>query len=214
MSEDLKQAFFERDLTDEEEDLLERDLAVSQEAAQIFIGHARAAYLATGLPDPEGGPAAASMGNVIRVLATGTAITGLWLYGQHLLKDTHNLKPEAVIEMPPQLQPARPQTTKARQTTLEPTPIGEVSQESVGRKYGEVEVIVNQKTEGIVTVRVLDEEGREVWLVYAGLLQRGNWSFAWDGRLSDGSKASPGIYSIEAQAGGVVQSRQISIGRE
>lgn len=80
-----------------------------------------------------------------------------------------------------------------------------------GDKYPELQVIIRLKNPGMVKVRVLDADGKQVRRLYEGTIQAGRWSFEWDGLMSNGEPASPGLYRIEVNSGGVTQSKSVSV---
>ena len=81
-------------------------------------------------------------------------------------------------------------------------------------KYEGLDSIVERKTPGIVTVRVLDSSKKEVRLLFAGFLDQGKWTFYWDGKLSDNTYAQAGVYSVEVQSGKEVLAKQITLRNE
>jgi flagellar hook assembly protein FlgD len=75
-------------------------------------------------------------------------------------------------------------------------------------------VVVSRRSAGLVTVRILDSGKKEVRLLYAGMLQPGDWTFEWEGLLEDGSRAVPGAYFVETQSGSAVMQKKIQIEAE
>jgi hypothetical protein len=62
-----------------------------------------------------------------------------------------------------------------------------------------------------LTVRVLDGQGNELVLLFNGTLPVGTWAFEWNGLLTDGRLAPPGMYKIEVRAGSWVQTKDVLI---
>jgi flagellar hook assembly protein FlgD len=77
-----------------------------------------------------------------------------------------------------------------------------------------LEVTVRQPAAGLVTVRVLKEDGTEAAFLYQGSLPAGQWVFGWDGKLADGSPAQPGSYQIQVTSGSVTRSKIVFIRKQ
>ena len=79
------------------------------------------------------------------------------------------------------------------------------------KRYEGLDILVDQKTAGLVTVRALDGTGKEVRLLFAGFLKHGQWDFLWDGKLDNGQNAQPGTYHVEVQTGKNILNQDIVI---
>lgn len=233
---DLMKEFFRRDLTDNEEQSLADLLAASPRHSMRFAELARRAYRKTGLPDEGGsgngpfGPLKPMLPFVWRGLLLMVTI-GLTLYlfleTLHLLQAPAASVPVPVIRaaahkgtVPTTLQthPGRqPERTAASSLHLplsspaaKPSMIQPVAYDPAMRYEG-LNIMVEQKKPGLVTVRALDASQREVRLLFVGMLKPGKWDFQWDGKLENGTPAGPGAYSIEVQSNGQAQTREIII---
>jgi hypothetical protein len=229
MKKDLLKEFFKRDLTEAEEEQLARELASGPKKSLRFARLASLAYLKTGLPhagSPHGGPGLGPHwgnlggGMTLKILATVAAGgAAVFYYSQ-----THRppLAPPAVrppaerqalvvptagkkVGMPAPVPFAAPQASAH--------PMGMVRPEAYDptAKYEGLDLMVERKTTGLVTLRVMDPAGKEVRLLYAGILKPGKWHFLWEGKLENGDLAQPGTYVIEVQSGSEVLSKQIVI---
>ena len=191
MAEDLLTAYFERDLKLKEFKALRRTLR-SEEECQRFADKAARAYGAMKLPRPRYpgkhlGPWLA--------WGSGLALVGvavLWLWTIRPMAD------QKAAELPvarraENAAPALPEAVKKPSSA---------SQTGLG-------LVVNQKQQGMVTVRILDENEKETRQLFAGVLDKGQWRFTWDGKMENGEPAEPGAYRIEARAGEVVDFKVI-----
>ncbi len=196
---DLIQAFFVRDLSPEESDLLARTLENSGDDALRFASLGEAAYQATGLPahhwhgaNPWGpGWGTAGKGTtLLKILLAAGGLGAAWWYFHRpappIPASLSSIKP---VES---LQPSVPYCP--------PKPVQPLSSVP-GMEGKNLQVEVDVAQPGLVTVRVLDPQGAEVRHLYTGFLQKGGWRFAWDGLLSDGKAAPEGRYLIEVKSG-------------
>jgi hypothetical protein len=81
-------------------------------------------------------------------------------------------------------------------------------------KYEGLDLVIDRKTTGLVTLRVVDGNQKEIRLLYVGLLKAGQWHFQWDGKLESGEYAHPGTYQIQVLSGAETLSKQIVIKAE
>ncbi len=72
-------------------------------------------------------------------------------------------------------------------------------------------MVLNAPQKSLVTVRILDAEGKEVRALYTGFVESGRWSFQWDGLLENGEPANAGSYRIDVQSGESHLSKDIQI---
>ena len=63
--------------------------------------------------------------------------------------------------------------------------------------------------DGRGTLRVFDSSGRLVRLLQEGVLVRGAHSLTWNGRTGDGEEVCAGVYFVQLEVGGIVDTRKI-----
>jgi hypothetical protein len=231
MKKDLLKEFFKRDLTEAEEEQLGQELASGPKKSMRFARLASLAYLKTGLPhpgDPHGGPGLGPHwgglggGMTLKILTTVAAGSAAVFY----YSQTHHppVAPPITQTLPARIAPAQPviktapsvRLATAPSTFVAPQtshPMGMVRPEAYdpSAKYEGLDLMVERKTTGLVTLRVMDPAGKEVRLLYAGILKPGKWHFLWEGKLENGDLAQPGTYMIEVQSGSEVLTKQIVI---
>ncbi|HUO58779.1 MAG TPA: FlgD immunoglobulin-like domain containing protein [bacterium] len=236
---DLVEKFYEMDLSPSEEEALDQLLASSPEAADRFAKKAAEAYSRYGLPDlgPDAVPGR-NYGWRLRVglLAFVLVLSAGYGWWHHSHMGVAALAPEnpapvskGAKSLPSKsysssmavdksggvglgapskaglgaetssTSPAGPETSKAVQG---PAPAGKASRLRINVEIGQ---------EGPVTVEIVNAQGIPVKNLYTGSLPAGNYSFSWDGKLEDGSKAQPGEYRIETHSGTTVQTQEFSI---
>jgi hypothetical protein len=209
---DLTQEFFKRDLNESEHESLSKILEESPDAALRYESLLEQNYLATGLPQPtlpqnlqslpQGG------GWVSRVGWTKFAAVGMVVLGGALWK----FWPETKTEYPlpsPQVQ-ALPVPRPIHFGVKTPASSRSLSSEPV-QNGQELSVVVDVPRKALVTVRILDAEGREIRNLHAGFVDPGRWTFQWDGLLENGVPASTGFYRIDVQSGTTHLSKDIQI---
>lgn len=64
---------------------------------------------------------------------------------------------------------------------------------------------------GTIDVVIYDTAGRKVRELYTGQVQEGASRFAWDGRTSDGGRASAGVYLCQVKIGSLIMSRKLTL---
>jgi flagellar hook assembly protein FlgD len=74
-----------------------------------------------------------------------------------------------------------------------------------------LQIVFHMMNEGHAAIRVLAPNGVEVRRLFDGTMKTGSWSVDWDGRLTDGKSAQPGLYHIEVQTNGTAKSREVRI---
>jgi hypothetical protein len=79
------------------------------------------------------------------------------------------------------------------------------------KSYSGLSVQVGQSQLGFLTVRVLNNPGKEMVVLYRGNLGPGNWVFEWDGKSTDGRPAPSGYYQIEVHSGSFTQHKTVQI---
>ena len=227
--EDLLKAFFERDLSEAEERQLDSLLESSSQDAFQFLEIAKALYLQTGLPNPEnpptgggGSPPWSAGPKILWSLFTGALITGSvwWASERYGLSPEHSLPVPNVTVIAPVLKtdpfppPQKVHSAVRKDVPLMPPATVQPQPYVAGKKYEGLSVIIKQAATGLMTVRILDAQGREVRLLYANILDPGEWNFSWDGRQQDGRWAEAGDYQVETQSGKTVLRKEIKIVRE
>jgi hypothetical protein len=208
---DLIHQFFERELTEAESDALGNQLMLSTDDSLRFEGLLESHYAATGLPLPElpaslqnlplnpgGLGTALGLKLFVVLIATGLGYAVLKFWPSAAVPAKVNLAPVGSIS---QSQPA----AVAKLLPVHPQQVGATA---VGE---ELSVMVGAQEKTLVTVRILNHEGREVRDLYTGFVQPGHWSFQWDGELSDGVPAPAGDYQIDVQTGDLHQIKDIQI---
>jgi hypothetical protein len=209
---DLIQEFFERELSGPEADSLGTLLQESPDAALRFEGLLENHYLSTGLPLPQlpaslqslplspGGMGTIGGWKLFALLMAAGAGLAVWKYWpqSQALPAKAVLAPITSISQPAFSAPAKPLPVHPRK--VDPMAVGE-----------ELSVVVGAAEKTLVTVRVLDAEGKEVRDLYTGFIQPGHWSFQWDGLLSAGAPAPTGAYRIEVQTGALRQIKDVHI---
>jgi len=232
VSNDLSKEFFERDLTEAEENQLAEQISASPESAMQFADRAQAAYKATGLPKPNWNGTSHHVGKSIlgsSLLLRGFLACALvggaawWLTSQSKTPSvsvSSQVAP-AVVESTNQVvveeevaQPIAAAEEIAPVEALKPPGMVKPQAYSSNRKYEGLNVIVSQEKAGLVTVRVLDENHKEVRLLYAGMIQPGDWTFTWEGRAENGAAATPGVYLVETQSGRTVLQKRVQLDQE
>lgn len=221
MIDNLQRAYFERDLTEAEENRLAEEIASSPELALRFAQEAKASYVATGLPAPDWsktatGSASTGTSGIIKGLLVGAILSGGLYWGYNHLrgpavpfKDEQQAEIQQIVIEPLALVVVS-KKAPIKQVT-EPAPTVAPQRFIPGKKYEGLSAIVNQKSAGLVTVRVLNSRDQEVRLLFAGMLPPGEWTFDWDGHIADGTHASSGIYQVETQSGKVVLQKKVQI---
>ncbi len=213
---DLIQAFFERELSESEADLLGKLLQESPDSALRFEGLLETHYLATGLPLPElpgslqkWAPAAGKLGalgwaGLAAAVAAGVGLL-VWKFW-----------PVSEIVQPAAPQPLAPMAPVSR--VLEPkvilkSPSAPVHSEATApsAEGEELSVVVDTREKSLVTVRVLDAAGQEVRHLFTGFVEPGQRAFQWDGNLSAGEPAPAGNYRIDVQTGDSHQTKAIRL---
>ncbi len=205
---DLIHEFFERELTEAESDALGEQLRLSADESLRFEGLLESHYAATGLPLPE---LPTSLQNLpLNPGGLGSAL-GLKLFavlvvaglGYLVLKSWLSpAVPKAVLA--PVVSTSQPAVI----TKLLPVQPKPVSSTATGEQLS---VVVGAQAKTLVTVRILNYEGKEIRDLYTGFVQPGHWSFRWDGDLADGVPAPAGNYEIDVQTGALHQTKDIRI---
>ncbi len=174
---DLPREYFERDLDDLEFARLRALVEEDEAAALLFAAYAEREYAATGLPEP--------------------ALPRRW---------RARIVPLAVAACAAFLVLAGLTWMRSARRAGIPGPVQAAGQAELGGSAaavaGPLSLTFTTKSLGAVTVRVLDQAGRPVRVLYSGLTQAGEHLFQWDGKLPDGRAAGPGRYWLEAELPG------------
>ena len=227
---DLMKEFFKRDLTDGEEEELAKQLASSPENSMRFAKHAKQFYLKTGLPNP-----VHSLGNTgLSGTMTLKIVGGILIGGAVVVTTLHVVNKPVERPLPTPVptvitlsQPKPVDTivvTAPTPTAIPFTPTVFTAPRSPGMvkpiaydpriKYEGLDLIVERETPGLVTIRVLNSSKKEVRLLFAGFLEKGKWTFQWDGKIANNDFAQPGTYLVEVQSGKEILTKEITLQSE
>ncbi len=213
--QDLIEQFFTRDLSEAEHEALSKLLEQSPEAAVKYEGLLEQNYLALGLPQPslpnslnyipKGGGSLLGKGALLKVLAAGLAVVTAGL----VWKFWPRTEIPAAIQQPVVRQiPQKhsiPAVIQRKLVPVQPLAAGPALEGQ------ELSVVLNTEQKSLVTVRILDPQGREVRAIYTGFVDPGKWAFRWDGLLGNGRAAEAGDYKIDVQSGESHLSKNIQI---
>jgi hypothetical protein len=231
---DLLKDFFNRDLSDAEEQTLADLISSSPQQSSRFADLAREAYLQTGLPNEGGSNDSGTFGDTFRLwgpivlkIILLLAATGFALYALVcLLRENSNpsasLPPAVVKNIVPSMphpaiskslshSPVKKETSYSPPLPLTKPGMVKPAAYDPNKKYEGLDIMVEQKNSGLVTVRALDGSNREVRFMFAGMLKSGKWDFLWDGKLDSGQLAQPGTYRVEVQSGKDILTKEIVI---
>ena len=212
---DLIEQFFKRDLTEAEENALAESLRSDDGSAGKFGRSLDEAYARTGLPDPGGsgpeGPAEPSnpTGAGPWILG-GVGIAILACMGWVAFQMVHTC-PVPAAQVAPMTAPAPVEVESAEPKVRPGRPKGVERAMPANQAFKLVKVVVNQASEGPVSVIVVGPKGNLVQNLYQGDLKSGKWSFGWDGRRLDGSAVSAGTYTVEIHTALGLQSREVVV---
>ena len=231
---DLLMDFFERDLTDVEDQALADSIASSPPQSLRFAELARDAYLQTGLPNEDGSNGSSGSGTSLRLWGPITlkiilllSASGFLLFSIYrLLHEPPSPSSALALTVVKKIAPSLPNPVFSKAPALSPlkkaatyppplplTKVGMVKPMAydLSQKYEGLDIMVEQKNAGLVTVRALNSSGREIRLLFAGMLKQGKWDFQWDGKLDSGPLAQPGTYRVEVQSGKDILSKEVVI---
>jgi hypothetical protein len=217
MKRELLHAYFERDLSADEEARLAELLKESPEEALRFSGLAADEYKASGYPEPEQRP---RRGGVWLKRGLGLCLAagaGFWLWC--LLQapaqtEAHRVSDSAAQDSaaPP---PARPAPLPAQAMEAAPAVEADPTLDVQVLESGRFKLTVDLAARHGVELRLRDAAGNSLRSFYSGSLDAGRWSFVWDGRLGDGSMARPGQpYQVEFTAHGHSVRRWLQLERK
>ena len=213
---DLVQAFFERELSESEADLLGKLLQESPDSAMRFEGLLETHYLATGLPLPQlpgslekFAPAAGKLGALGWAGLAVAVAAGVGLLAWKFWPVSEIGQPVVVEPLAPMARVSQVPAPKIITKTLSaPVHPASTAPSAVGE---ELSVVVDTPEKSLVTVRVLNAAGQEVRHLFTGFVEPGQRSFQWDGNLSAGEPAPAGDYKIDVQTGGSHQTKDIRL---
>lgn len=201
---DLGKELFRRDLSDAEWQELGHALAREDAASDAVLAEAEAYYRGLGLPDPKlpgqgGSGLLGGASGLITGLVLGALVTaGLMAKLREQAAPPPQPAPASVAPGPalaPAFAPSKPTSIPAP-----PAPAtGGPREASPGFPHLSLRLKLDEG--GLVTARVLDAKGNELRVLYAGLLEAGDWRFGWDGLAETGVAVHPGAYVIEIQQG-------------
>ena len=223
---DLIEKFFQEELSKPEYEELAKRLSTSGEEADRFADKAEFLYFQYGLPDPH--PAGklarffkSAWGKLFPVIVVGGSLA-LWYWWPKTENEVVAQKipiPQEVVKFAasPRPTPARvytPAVNKVSKTTpMTPVPatLTPPPGSNLEMNYRRLNVVVDQESDGIITVRIIGPDGLEARKLYEGPLEIGQWAFTWDGILDSGQPASPGTYRVEANGGAGMKSKEVII---
>jgi len=124
-----------------------------------------------------------------------------------------------VLVPPPAPKPAVSAPTQVLSPTPVPPPPTAVPEKVVsqsapgaqGRTYEQLSVVLDLEERAIATVRVSTPEGAVVRTMFAGLLDKGEWRFTWDGKTDTGATAPNGTYHVVVASGGRTVEREVRL---
>jgi hypothetical protein len=234
---DLIQAYFQRDLSEAEEDALSRRLKSSPEDAMRLLALAERAYAESGLPEPRLKEKGA--GGFLKFLGA-LALAALAGLGWLRLSSGSGQAPEAPrsLELPSQgsfrtivPRPAHEQP-KAHPKPLSQKPKAAVqapaSAQASWPKVFEpaVQILVDPSdaskmlvrvilgAAAPLKVRVLDSEGQELQVLQNGSMPQGRWDFNWEGPRNASALPAKESYIIEVRSGRFSVRRAVSLERK
>ena len=235
MADDLIIKFFREDLTEAEEKALSDRLLSSTEDALRFGHHAEASYRHYDLPEPKwrgGGPppgflpkSAFKLGPwLLTGLVAGLLAWAVWNYWKGTERkmaasvppafSNPVQSPVAAKSNPPAVQP-KEAVIPEKLVLLGAPPSPALTPMKMGdpthHPHTNLEVLVNQKKLGAITVRVMGPDGSQAVMIYQGTLQPGGWTFDWNGRLSNGGAPPAGTYQIQVVSGAVTLNKSVVI---
>lgn len=226
---DLIEKYFREDLTEGEEKTLSDQLLHSEDSASRFGALAEQKYVSYGLPEPvlngpdaTGGGFLRTWGRCLLLMLAGLSIFGaagwviLCAMRQQATGDVPNISAPTLGAIAPIEKPLVSKhevpvgVKKIVQQIVEapPTPVMTDREPAKGKS---LQIVFRMLAEGRAAIRVLSPSGTEVRRLFDGDMKTGSWSVDWDGRLSDGRPAQPGLYRVEVETNGVVKSREVRI---
>ena len=218
---DLTKEYFNRDLTEAEEESLAREIATSPDAAMRLAESARLSYEATGLPMPSE-PKAPGSSNfhgvpfdvAVLLIGLGVFLAVIAFVIWHCVVSASG--PDSTVPVdgsafapPPVAAPVQKKTiVRPASSFITPLPASE------GDKFEALDILVRRASAGAVTVRVVDATGKIVRNLYAGTVAGGLWRFPWNGCRDGGMTADAGTYRIEVGTSSGVQRRTVLLKSE
>jgi hypothetical protein len=218
----LLDEYFKRDLTEPEEEELAQRLSSMPEDTRRFVELMETHYRSLGLPDPEWteGPLPSffpkSGFRPFRILLCALlflflAWTGYSLYRWLLRTETPSTTP--LTPQPTRShEPSKSQTSEKSKPVKKHSSVPSPQMGPSGKIHEELSVVVTHPQSGLVTVKVIDPQGKEIQILYAGILPAGKRIFTWDGKDMNGSVATPGVYYLIVTSGSKVLRQEVHLG--
>ncbi len=209
---DLISKYFQSELSPEEDEVLEKLLSTSEEAAGEFAEKAEQAYFELGLPEPTversvkrtfrwGG---GRFFQVVLVLA-GIGVLYWWLHPERVFAPTKGEgSPKELTTPTITLAPVIKDIVPAKLVGPPPNP-------DFDTYYHNLSVVVNLDKKSRILVRIFGPDGAEVRKLYQGDLKEGEWAFTWNGLLDNGQPAAPGTYRISVEENSGAKSKEVVI---
>ena len=213
----LLEDYFKRDLSEVEEEQLAQWLAASPEGPPRMIKLMEEHYLGLGVssiePEWPEGPLPNFFPKSGHRLPWYLALVflGLFLAWSGYSGWRWFSKTPVPVSQVPALDSGNPSKTVSATKPKEKYVEGQTTAKPMGKSYEELSVVVANPHPGLVTVRVLDGQNREIRLLYAGILPVGQRTFTWDGKVSDGRLVSPGGYYLEVTSGVKVMRQEVHV---
>jgi hypothetical protein len=199
MTKDLLQAYFERDLSDDEEQALSEQVLHDVAAANRLADLAAGLYAGSGLPQPSAGTGAGAGLAAVPVAKLSVAVALAVALGFGLGWQARQTRPSA--SAPPAAAPAP-----------EPSPLPAASPAGGKAQVGEaLAVVFELKTRRQVVVEAVDARGRRVALLAAGWFGPGKVKIPWDGTDRQGRPLPAGKYRMLIDHGQGILQREFFI---
>ena len=203
----LLDEYFKRDLTEAEEEQLAQWLSSHGEEAQRFLGLMEAHYRSLGVPEPGWTEKhlprffpkpfyRQTWFKLLCVLAAASA--GYSSFRWWSQAKAPALRPGAL----PIPSGPGPQSS----------PRVSIPKVLPRRTRVELSISVDNPRTGLVTVKVLDGSGKEIRILFAGIMPGGQRTFRWDGKGENGRVAPAGDYCLEVTSGQAVMRKTVHLG--
>lgn len=209
----LLDEYFKRDLTEAEEEQLAQLLSSHGEEAQRFIGLMGAHYDALGVPEPEWVEKPLprffpkpfyrqTWFKVVCLLALAGAGYSTYRWWSQAKIPAFSPSPALTPEASPEKSGVGPHAA-SHPSTPKGLP---------RRTRMELSISVDNPKAGLVTVKVLDGSGKEIRILFAGIMPSGQRTFQWDGKGETGRMEPAGDYRLEVISGQTVMRKTVHLG--
>ena len=207
----LLEEYFKRDLTESEEEQLAQWLSSHGDDAQRFIGLMEAHYRTLGLPEPgwteKPLPRFFPKPFYRRIWFKALCVLVLASSGYLAYRWWFRAQAPALSPSPaPALTPAS--SPKPFRNNNPASPV----RSSRRKTRMELSISVDNPKTGLVTVKVLDGSGKEIRILFAGIMPAGQRTFQWDGKGENSLVAPAGDYRLEVTSGQTVMRKAVHLG--